>query len=238
MQGAQMSVGANVATQAQGLQLAVGPNVAARMQGLQLSVGPQVVNRLSGAQISLINVGGTVDGAQIGLVNVAKEVKGTQIGLVNVAGKMKGAPIGLVSVAGNGYNHLWVMGNDTTPVSLGITSGGSRLYTTLEAGLRPDTRLWSYGVGLGWHAPVGGRLFLDVDTSAITARQIGPGITPNLIVRGRAMLGLQLLPRVAVVGGPTLSVLPLGEPDDLTLLPTAEMGTVPFWPGLTLGVRI
>jgi hypothetical protein len=239
MQGLQMSVGANVATQARGMQLAVGPNVAAEMHGLQLSVGPQVANKLDGAQISLINVGGTVEGAQIGLINVAKEVTGTQVGLVNVAGKMKGAPIGLVSVAGNGYNHVWAMANDTSHLAVGLTSGGSRLYTTVEAGVRPDGGLWTYGLGLGWHAPLGHGLFLDVDTTALSARGTAVGTDSlGLIVRSRALMGVELLPRLALVGGPTLSVLPIGEPDDVTRLNTFEVGSLPLWPGLTLGIRI
>ncbi|AKI99770.1 hypothetical protein ATI61_10937 [Archangium gephyra] len=169
MVGAQFAVGLNVAAgKSWGLQAATGLNLAEELKGVQFSSGLNLASRLSGAQFSLLNVGGEVSGAQVGLVNVGGRVKGLQLGLINVASEADSS-LGLLSFVGNGQQHVQAWGSEMAMTNVALKLGGRHMHTLFTVGLRPERegrqRLWSAGLGMGGHIPVG-HFFVDVDALA------------------------------------------------------------------------
>lgn len=57
-------------------------------------------------------------------------------------------------------------------------------------------------------------------------------------MRARVLVSRDLGPRLGLVAGPTMWVVPLGDPDGLTVLPMGRLGPVPAWWGATAGLRI
>jgi hypothetical protein len=267
--GLQGALGANIATvDATGLQLSLGINHAnGTMRGVQFTVGMNsaaagarglqgsvLLNRapsLTGMQLGLINVGGDVTGLQLGLINVGNVVHGAQVGLVNVADEVDGLPLGLVSYERKGQLHLELFGSDVQLTNLALKFGGKHLYTTLLAGVGPDDRFqrFSLGLGLGGHIPLGSRFWVDVDLAGsqmLSTRKPFSGDTANLLAQTRAMLGFQLMPRLAVFAGPTYNAwITWGQPEfaKLTTLSVRShafntTARVQHWPGFQVGVRL
>ncbi|TSC24039.1 caspase family protein [Corallococcus sp. Z5C101001] len=267
--GVQAALGANITTSdATGMQLSLGVNHAnGTMRGVQLSVGVNSVateargiqgsvllNRapsLTGMQLGLINVGGDVTGMQLGLLNVAGVVHGMQLGLVNVSEEVHGAPVGLVTYEKKGQLHLEVFGSDVQLTNVALKFGGKFFYTTLLAGLGPDDRFerFSLGLGLGGHIPLGSRFWVDVDVASsqvLSTRKPFSGDTGNLLGQLRAMLGFQVMPRLAVFGGPTYNAWITWDEPRFAKLSTLSVRThdinattrVQHWPGFQLGVRL
>ncbi|RKH02089.1 caspase family protein [Corallococcus carmarthensis] len=267
--GVQAALGANVTTaDATGMQLSLGINHAnGTMKGVQFTLGVNSVataargiqgsvllNRapsLTGMQLGLINVGGDVSGMQLGLINVADTVHGMQLGLVNVSDEVHGAPVGLFTYEKKGQLHLEVYGSDVQLTNLALKFGGKHFYTTLLAGIGPDDRFqrFSLGLGLGGHIPLGSRFWVDVDVAAsqvLSTRDPFSSKSNNLLSQARAMLGFQVMPRLAVFAGPTYNVAFMwGESEfsKLTTLPvrshTIDADThMQRWPGFQMGVRL
>ncbi|RKH38776.1 caspase family protein [Corallococcus llansteffanensis] len=250
--GGQLSLGVNHASGAlHGFQLTLGVNNAASdVQGLQGSALLNRASSLTGMQLAVINVGGDVTGMQLGLINVASVVHGVQLGLINVAKEVDGVPLGLLTFEQKGQLHLEVFGSDIQLTNVALKFGGRHVYTTLIAGLGPDDRFqrFSLGLGVGGHIPLGSRLWVDVD---VAGSQVLSKDAPfssksnNLLAQARAMLGFQIMPRLAVFGGPTYNAwFTWGEPGfaKLSTLPvkshTGLDHRVQNWPGFQLGVRI
>ncbi|WP_223639903.1 caspase family protein [Corallococcus sp. EGB] len=267
--GVQAALGANVTTSnATGVQLSLGVNHAnGTMKGIQFALGVNSVttaarglqgsvllNRapsLTGMQLGLINVGGDVTGMQLGIINVADTVHGMQLGLVNVSDAVSGVPLGLVSYEKQGQLHLEVFGSDVQLTNLALKFGGRYLYTTLLAGIGPDDRFqrFSLGLGVGGHIPLGSRFWVDADVAGsqvLSTKHPFSGASNTLLTQARAMLGFQVMPRLAVFAGPTYNVaFTWGEPEfaKLSTLPVSSrnIGTdtrMQRWPGFQMGVRL
>lgn len=225
-------LGGNLSREVRGAQIAAGFNASRRVSGAQLGAIVEVADEIDGMQLGLVNIGGSVSGAQVGLVNIARSVDGAQIGLFNLAGELDGAALGIVSVARDGYNHAWVFSSDLAPIEASVTYGGKRVYSLFSLG-RSTASLGLIGFGLGWHTPIRDRLLFDADLSALDA---GDGPRAHLMLRARALFGVSVARRLSVVGGPTFSVVPIGDPDELTFMPILP-GDLPAWPGATIGMR-
>ncbi len=138
MKGAQLSGFFNRSGDLDGLQ----------MTGFANSSGGKV----QGTQISgLINAAGDVDGGQItGILNIAKEVKGVQIGLINIADTVsRGITVGLINFVKRGFIHLELHSSDIMPIGASFKSGTYKFYTSINAAIRPQSDLWTYGLGVG-----------------------------------------------------------------------------------------
>lgn len=246
--GLQAAVGGNNARRLTGAQLSVGLNVAqGPSRGMQAVVGLNVANELTGVQLSSgLNLAGSLKGAQIGLVNIGGRTN-AQIGLLNIA-RDADVSIGLLSINLAGYNTLQVWAGESDPARLTLTYGGKRFYSLVELGARNvdvcqscvATRL-TVLLGLGWHSPLGERLYLDADAASGSYYYgLVSQDEPGLLVRGRAVLGFEIIDQVAVFGGPSLTLLPatFGVDYGPTWVPQGSVGGLPAWPGLGVGIRV
>ena len=273
MSGVQLSVGANlVQGEAAGAQLTAGANwVSGELRGVQLASIVNHSDRFAGAQLAAANLAtdarGTqlgyvanyasrIDGAQLATVNIAGEVRGLQLGVVNVARRAvvpiglvnvaedADAPIGIVNIVRHGYHAVALYGTDVTTANVALKMGGQHLYTLLGMGLR-TARNARYAVSAGFGAHVPGRqLFLDVEliSSGFFDQDFG---LEHARVLGtlRAVGGLQLGTRLAVVAGPALNVLTAWDGNDLDLAILPEHvehhsgTTVHIFPGFLVGVQ-
>ncbi|OJT25931.1 hypothetical protein BO221_08840 [Archangium sp. Cb G35] len=250
MVGAQFAVGVNVAAgKSWGMQAATGLNIAEELRGVQFSSGLNIASNLRGAQFSLLNVGGDVSGAQVGLVNVGQKVKGLQLGLINVAGEADSS-IGLLSFVGNGQQHVQAWGSEMAMANVALKLGGRHMHTLFTVGLRPERegrhRLWSAGLGLGGHIPVG-PFFVDVDAlahSLHTGGFVEP--TGHLLAQLRLVAGWQPFRHFAIFGGLTANTLVSFVDEELQGVDRFGLGAVydservrvQTWPGLIAGIQI
>lgn len=251
-EGVQGAAGVNVAgADFHGLQLAAGVNVTrGHFVGVQGAAGLNRAGSVTGLQLALLNVGGDVTGAQVGLFNVARKVTGVQVGLINASEEVEGLPLGLLTFEKKGQLHLETWGSDIQLANLAVKFGGRYVYTAVMAGMGPDDRLqrFTLGLALGGHIPLGERFWLDVDGAAHSVHTMRePFVRANLLTQGRAMLGFQVAPRFAVFAGPTYNVyfrFDDGDSRPLSTLPVRSdslgsgEGSLEYWPGLQLGVRI
>jgi hypothetical protein len=123
------------------------------------------------------------------------------------------------------------------------------VYSTFVAGFDPTDRLqrYSLGVGLGVHIPLGTRFWVDVDAVGSSVHLLRePFEGNNLLAQARAMVGFQILPRLAVFAAPTYNVYFAFSPEDRRDMtrftarerPLGEGGSMQYWPGIQLGLRI
>jgi hypothetical protein len=250
--GMQGSLGINHANGAvRGLQLALGINSAADdVRGMQLAMGLNRAVSLTGVQLAFLNVGGDVTGAQVGLLNVAREVHGLQLGLINVSEEVHGVPLGLLSFEKKGQLHLELWASDMQLTNVAVKFGGKYFYTTLIAGLGPDDRLqrFSLGLGLGGHAVLSERVWMDVDLTGGTVyavREAFSGDSGNVLMQARLMVGFQVAPRFAVFAGPTFNTWIVWGAPGFARISTVRVqehfdtdARLQYWPGFQVGVRI
>ncbi|MEL6346072.1 MAG: hypothetical protein AAFV53_23385 [Myxococcota bacterium] len=243
VEGAQLSVGANISTgDLTGVQAAVGLNVADAVNGAQTSTGLSVAREVRGAQFSVgAAITGDLKGAQgaVGLslardvkgvqmssgLNIARDVQGVQLGIMNVSSSARvqlgilnvsndaDVMLGIINVNKNGYNHVYGAAGLTDPLTVGVTYGGKRLYNLFEYAGQGGQH--SVSIGLGWHQPLGERLYVDVDAAAGGYTSQLLLTNTGLILRGRAVIGAQLAGPVAVFAGPVVQsvVHPFGNDD-------------------------
>lgn len=237
---------------ASGLQIAgvsnvvLGPVDAVQIAG----VGNVASGDVRGLQIGgVFNLAERVQGVQIGGVfNLAARVRGVQIGVINVARKTDLA-IGVVNINREGRTHLDVWGSDTGILSAGVKHGGDYYHWIYGVGVRPSRARTDLAgiIGLGGHAPIGSRLFLDVD--ALLQMLVGPKLDKKSLgslVTFRAVLGVHAVPKVAFYVGPTLNLywsdndsgarLPLFG-DRLVRDGGGSGRSVRVWPGFVLGAQ-
>lgn len=97
------SAGASARGSVNGAQISMIANVAGSLRGVQLATGLNLVNGdAAGAQQSLFAnwTRGQITGAQVSLgFNFARSVKGAQVALVNVAHEVRGVQLGAVTIA-------------------------------------------------------------------------------------------------------------------------------------------
>jgi hypothetical protein len=244
------------------------------LHGVQGSLGVAITRgRVEGWQFGQMwNHAGKLFGAQTGLVNSAREVdKGAQLGLVNVGGRVRGAQVGVITWADDadaalglltltrkGNVHPELSTSDVAGINLALRFPARYTYSMFTMGVHPAGRgqSWLVGFGLGAHAPFHGRFFLDVDVvGPVVLQKLKVSREPAGLAQLRLMFGWQPLERLAIFGGPTLSVL--AHDDD-----TTAQAAVPFddqvqrpgygwvvadihkphvrlriWPGFVAGVR-
>jgi len=250
--GAQLGL-INIASEGEGAQIGGYNWMGGRYEGLQLSyVG--WARELSGAQIAVVNLGGTIDGAQIGVVNVATgAVSGTQIGVFNYADDVD-APIGLVSVVRKGRFHIDLWADETSAANVGIKLGARHVYGILGAGASigqtwDGRQRWNTAIGLGTHidADLPALSFVDIE---LLSRHVWYGSDwdsegrDKFITTLRAGAGWQLLPRLALIAGPSLN-LSVAENDrggfglfgSSVRLHDGDEVHVDLWPGFFAGVQ-
>jgi hypothetical protein len=201
LDGAQLSVVANLADDVDGVQLGALANWArGDVEGVQLSYGANIARRLNGVQLSLVNVGGDVDGAQIGLVNVARDVAGLQLGLVNVAREVDGVSLAYVPYSERGRTQGVVWAATSMPINLGVRFHTGPLYVMPTFSYDPrsgatiiDPINGDYAPGLAFgHRFDIDRGFLDADvhySNRSTGRDYGETV---IDLRYRLLAGLQV----------------------------------------------
>ncbi|MBJ6760541.1 caspase family protein [Myxococcaceae bacterium JPH2] len=250
--GFQAALGFNhVKGSMQGFQGALGINsTKADLTGVQAAMGLNRAEHVTGGQVAMLNVASEVTGIQLGLINVAAHVTGTQVGLINLSDRMTGVPLGLLSIEREGQFHVEVWSSDIQLTNLGLKFGGRYLYTTLIAGMGPDDRLdrFSLGIGLGGHIPVSERFWVDVDVAAHAVTPMRKPFEDSVPLLGqvRAMVGFQVLPRLAVFAGPTYNVFATwDETPDFQSITTMRVHTqwdlstrLQNWPGFQVGLRL
>lgn len=229
-----------VAGSMQGGQAALVLNgVQGSMHGLQLAFGVNHVGgNVVGAQLAAVNSAADLQGLQVGLLNIAKQVKGLQLGLVNIADDIKGVPIGLVSVTKSGGVHPMFWFSLQSPLNLAIKFATRYTYSAVVVSVGRDLGKNQIGPGylLGAHIPAG-RLYFETDIGAnylfggdVCCVSSDVGFADDrVLARWRALLGLQLLDRLAlfVGAGSTVSVRfkqGLDRETTATLLPDVFVG--------------
>ena len=262
LDGAQLSAGGNVDRgRSLGLQATAGVNIASALVGAQLSSGLNMAEELGGAQVGMLNLGGQLQGVQLAVLNIGGDVRGMQVGLLNIAtGQMRGlqlglvnyatemvgAPIGLLSVvARDGTLKPSVWASDVALLNVGLKLGARHFYGILSAGLFPATtrRGLAFGVGMGGHLPLGEALFVDLDLIGYRAEEaLEVTSTATWILQTRLTPGYQLFEDVAIVGGPSLNVQLIEDPEHGSALRpgfahVSASGRVAVWPGFSIGLQ-
>lgn len=213
------------------------------VRGLQIGGAAAVtLGTVRGVMLSAVNVAGSVYGAQVGAVNIATgDVHGLQLGLVNIA-RDADAPIGLVSIMTHGRTHLDVVGNETGLGLVELVHGGRRVHNLYGLGTRLGPRGSRVAVMLG----LGGRVYgsqgltLDVDATVTQLHRTNDFEKSTLISQLRALVGVRVFDDLAILAGPTWSVMWTNDPEES---PQASVGVKRFaddvhgWPGVTVGLR-
>ena len=201
--GIQHSVGLSLAEEVHGWQASVGAAIAQDVRGVQMAVGPVIADSVQGVQASVgLNLAEQVQGMQFGLLNVAGRAP-VQLGIVNVS-RDADVQVGLLNINAAGYNHVYAAGGLFDRGAVGLTYGGKRLYSVAEFAVRSEAH--RVGLGLGWHQPLGERAYLDVDvvSGSYSASLLDAGSFGGLMLRGRAVVGVEVAGAVAAFAGPTL----------------------------------
>ncbi|HVE81281.1 MAG TPA: caspase family protein [Myxococcales bacterium] len=215
----------------------------ASSSGAQISLALNVARAgWTGAQISLTNLADAPVGLQLGLVNVARHATGVQLGLVNVSDDIDGAPVGVVNVVRNGQLHGEAYADDVEPVNVAIKMGSRRVFSTIFVG-GGRSQTFRYGVSVGLH--VGDRLWADFDGGCSGLHTVAePLVYTNTLSFGRAVVGWQVWPQLAVFGGASANVFIRYVPEapaQASYFPPLFIlagGVVNIWPGLILGARL
>ncbi|HWB81881.1 MAG TPA: hypothetical protein VG755_43260, partial [Nannocystaceae bacterium] len=179
---------------------------------------------LIGAQTGFINnVKKLERGAQLGFVNVGDEVKGVQLGVFNWAKDAK-ASVGLFTLTKKGNVHPEIWTGDVAAINLGLRFPARYTYSFLNIGIHPAGKGSGYQFGLGWggHVPLGGtKAFMDIDLSGHVVLESVNKVRgkPGGLGMLRIMFGYQFFDRLAVFGGPTLSVFAHGRPATVCIVP-------------------
>jgi hypothetical protein len=263
VRGAQLSGIVNAGRELRGVQAGLINVSVGESRGVQLGLVDVASRSFSGAQMGLIDVSaGDLRGTQIGLVNVAtKATVGAQVGLVNVSGgPVRGAQIGLVNVAERctfclglinvirrGRLHVDVWGQESGLIMAGLKHGGDYFHTIYGVGVEPfhgNPRM-AFALGIGGHAPLSARFFLDIDVIAYSLHDV-PSFNPSATLsQSRAVLGVRAVERLAIYAGPTFNVMNRWQaraPSLSPYRPSFQIGSgtadsIEGWPGVTVGIQ-
>ena len=225
--------------------------VSEEFDGAQFSGGVNLVGEdLRGAQFAgLANVvAGTSSGLQMAPVNIACDVTGVQIGVVNSAETNEGVPIGLVSYVRDVGLQFDVWADETGMFSGSVRTGNERFSNHLGFGIAPLGERTYLGLlaGLGVEVPI------VEDVVRFGFDLIGYGLYNDdlennwlQLSKARALVGVTLVDRLELFGGPTFNVLVADEADrDVNLTPwsvyeyTSSDVHVRLWPGFVTGLRL
>ncbi|MBK8234604.1 MAG: caspase family protein [Deltaproteobacteria bacterium] len=248
--GMSIALGASIIDeQLHGIQGAVGAAIVrGEAEGMQFATTFNHADTLVGAQLGMVNdVGHLRKGAQLGMINLGGKVDGLQLGLVNWAHSAK-ASIGLISLTREGGVHPELWTSDLAAFNLGLRFPARYTYSGFVIGVHPFGRgaSWQFGLLLGAHVPIVKSAFLDVDIGSYIVLQ-GMKVTkpPGTVNQLRMLFGWQALPRLAVFGGPTLSLFVNKVSDDLarpgyrwTVFDHVKSNVrTRLWPGFAVGLR-
>ncbi|WP_434040737.1 MULTISPECIES: LA_2272 family surface repeat-containing protein [Sorangium] len=214
---------------------------------LQIGLANVAAGKTSDLQISLANVAaGESTGAQIGILNVSTgKVRGAQIGLVNYADESPFS-LGLFNIIRDGRLHIDAWGTESGLAMAGIKHGSDHFHNVYGIGVRlfGDRPLLAYALGLGGRISLGERVYADLDVLGYSLHEPSALKPTAVLTQARALLGLRLLPRFAIFGGPSYNVAFGKTPEDAGLSP---YGSIPLhiddsfsqraWPGVVLGVQ-
>ena len=250
VEGVQASYGFNIARgDLKGLQVARSANITGgSIRGFQGAFGLNLGNDIYGLQLSALNIArGRVGGTQIGVVNIARKMTGFQVGIVNVSGSNTGNSIGLFSFAKSKPLHPRFWASDTENGNIGLRFGNRSSYNLLivSAQQNSDPMRWSYGIGVGGHTPLNGRLFMNIDG---IIRHVHYGVWDkdnqfNFLTKLRIAVGWEQYQRLSAFGGIALNgfVSKTSEASDFAhgLDYLTEWGDVKIrlWPGVFAGVQ-
>lgn len=252
MNGAQLSMGGNLAAHADGLQFSTFFNHAKRLNGLQMAAVNHAVQVDVGVQAGFLNVAGTMQGVQLGgLLNVGRDIKGVQVGLLNVA-QSADAQVGLLSVTREGGVHPEVASGDTADIQVGIRFPAKHTYSMIAVEVEPSRTAggWHLGLGFGGRIKAPHGMFFDIDLVGYAAfRGFQQVRRPDTLVKLRPLFGWQPYDHLSVFAGPTLNLFvetgvteALARPgfyqwSALDYTDTGDRVRVRLWPGFVAGVR-
>lgn len=186
-------------------------NVIGNQIGMQVAgVGNVVFKNVKGGQIAGISnvVNGTLQGVQIaGVANYAKHVRGIQIGLINSSDRNDGYSIGLINLVKDGYNKIFISGNETINTNLGFKMGNANLYNILFAGynISQSEKIATMGLGLGHDFLINKNISI---TGEITSQYLYLGNWQNANFLNRIQLNLQyqIIEGISAFAGPAYNV--------------------------------
>jgi hypothetical protein len=241
MQGLTMAGGANVAGgDVDGWRMAWGANVSGGdAHAVQLAMGANVTR-------------GDFKGVQLAVANVTLgDMQGVQIGLVNVS-RTANASIGLVNIHLDGYVEPELYTSEEGLVMAGIRHGSGSFFNTYSLGKRlyGSNIEWSEiaaAVGFGWRFELATRLELSLEylwTSIMREPQGFYWTGDVTLHKLRPMVHYELLDRLAIFGGPTMTFMTAARNLGVEGADYAPFVVLPLgndwwaWPGVTLGLRI
>jgi len=250
LDGIQGSGGVNiVGLDADGVQLAGGANITGgSTDGIQAAAGANITGGVAdGAQLAGgVNIAGGVDGVQAAVVNFSGgHVSGAQIGVVNLA-RTSDFSLGLVNIIWEGRTHVDAWATEGGFVNTALKHGGERFHYIYGAGYRPgdlELMAWNAMVGMGGHAELTQRLFVDTDIISAYVHEIDADYGLNLLNTARLVGGVQVTDRLALVAGPSYNV----SVSDVCGPKYAGPGVTVFspgpvqvrgWPGVMVGIQL
>lgn len=242
--GAQIGGAVSIATgDFQGVQIGgAAAIVAGDVRGAQVGGALSLAGTVHGVQIAPVTVAGDVHGVQLGTVNVAHgDVHGVQLGVVNIARDVD-VPIGLISIVSRGRTHFDAWGNETGLAMLEVVHGGRRVHNLYGLGGRigPRGTRAAFMLGIGFRAVATQPITLDIDATATQLHRTTDFTKSTLVSQIRAVVGVRILDDLALLAGPTWSVMWTNDPEES---PQASVGLSHFaddvhgWPGVVLGLR-
>jgi hypothetical protein len=195
-------------------------------------------------QIGAFNIEAGETVTQIGALNIAREASGVQIAALNIA-EHSDYPIGVLNLVRDGYHAVGLWVNELGAPNFGLKLGGTYLYTFLAASIQPKSspRWWTGGGGIGGHVPLG-KFFVDIEAASSSVFEGHWKNPQSILCSARANLGWQILPSLAIVGGPSFNVLVSHDSSDVDLGAALQRiidhgaTTVRLFPGLSLGLQI
>lgn len=248
LHGVQGSMGASIARgSVEGWQFAQLFARARTVVGVQSAMVTHADDIQKGAQLAAITAARKVNGAQIGLIDVAREVKGAQVGIFAYARKAD-AQVALLGITREGGVHPEVWTSDNAAFNLGLRLPARHTYSMVMIGVHPfgNGASWHFGLGFGGHIQLGRKAFTDIDLgSSVVLDGIANPRGPAALSQLRWLFGWQPFPRLAMFGGPTLSVLVDRKTQSFdrpgygwTVVERIEGGTrLRVWPGFAAGLR-
>jgi len=187
-------------------------------EGVQLGGIVNYSKNHKGLQVT--SIGNTTDsmmGVQVTtLFNKATYVKGVQFAMINISDTIIGLPIGLFSYVKKGYHKIEVGVDELGIASLSFGTGVNKLHNIFLVGVyAPKPEYLTFGYGLGSEFRINKKLkyTMSATTQQIQSTQ---NSTFNLNALSKLFTGFeyQLLPRLSLGGGPTLSLLSSDIGDD------------------------
>ncbi|TXD36546.1 hypothetical protein FRC98_11955 [Lujinxingia vulgaris] len=209
---------------------------------------------INGGDFRGVQVGGALNltrgdmhGLQIGAVNITGgKARGFQIGAVNIA---DGEHVGIAAVGiyRGGYVYPQVDVSDEGFVQAGIRHGAGAFYHSYALGTQAFGRGEGQGPGLalsirmGWRKALSEAVEFSLDAGATSLIGEG-GHNPFSLYKVRPMVAVELGERLALFGGPTLSLDVANSAEGA--LPEGLLGgwmfgdQVQLRPGATVGLRV